>query len=214
MYRKSMYNHSFDIKLICKDFLKKLLISLKGDMNKLVEVVGLIFESRHENLTFSETWKLSREEPLTSAPTSYSAAASVAKPIQTFVPVTGRSSKQNSPKASAARIPDSHRASQPMNLTRIDLHGMQVNEAMEKTRKITRDWWQSEQNYRVDEGKLHNYGSTAQFMESLQVVTGRGIHSEGGVSRIKPKVRKFLTENNYTFEEETWGFIILGERRA
>lgn len=37
---------------------------------------------------------------------------------------------------------------------------------------------------------------------ALQVITGRGRHSAGGVARILPAVLRYLTEAGYQFSEE------------
>ncbi|KAM9853535.1 NEDD4-binding protein 2-like [Aulostomus maculatus] len=41
----------------------------------------------------------------------------------------------------------------------------------------------------------------------LSVITGRGVHSKGGVARIRPAVMEFLTRNNYKFRETDPGFF-------
>lgn len=94
----------------------------------------------------------------------------------------------------------------------LDLHGLLVPQAMSQTSSALSDWWKTEQTARIQDGRLHQYGATARFVDPLKVVTGRGLHSEGGVSKIKKGVRGYLERNGYLYEEESWGYVVHGRR--
>lgn len=61
----------------------------------------------------------------------------------------------------------------------IDLHGLRVNEAIAKLQE------------RIDQAKR----------SGLTVITGQGIHSSDGVSRLKPVVIKFAKRNRIRYRE-------------
>lgn len=232
-----LYEDSDEMKLISKEFLQKLLISVKGDLNKLIEITGLIFECQYQNLTFEEMWNLNDDKM------KYSEVVSTSKkPLnqvrltnttknvkrvlpfistskgsrassQSFSPITGQGPISSNPISSN---PTSSKAQVIQNYHstgRLDLHQLLVDEAMSISKQIINEWWQSEHVMRVNEGKLHKYGNLVMFVDPLQVVTGRGLHSSGGKPKIKLRVGKFLKENLYVYEEETWGYIISGKRK-
>ena len=47
---------------------------------------------------------------------------------------------------------------------------------------------------------------------SVLIITGRGIHSTGGISTIKASVNRYLINNNYIFNQPTSSFEITGKR--
>ena len=95
----------------------------------------------------------------------------------------------------------------------VDLHGYKLKHGLEITRQILKIWWDEEINRRVDEGELSKYGSKAQFVDSATIITGRGIHSAGGVAVLKKGVSQFLDRGNYIYEERIGSFEVLGKRR-
>ncbi|CAN3376678.1 hypothetical protein DIURU_004465 [Diutina rugosa] len=94
----------------------------------------------------------------------------------------------------------------------LDLHGLRLAEAVDVTRKALTLWWQNELHSREQQGQLHKYGSKAQFAGSVKVITGRGLHSEGGVSVIRKAVDGLLRMGNYTFESQVGAFVVTGKR--
>lgn len=63
----------------------------------------------------------------------------------------------------------------------LDLHRMTVREASQATDSFIRQSFGRHQRVRI--------------------VTGRGLHSEGGMPKVKPTVQKYLLHNNYKYNE-------------
>lgn len=94
----------------------------------------------------------------------------------------------------------------------VDLHGFTVVEAMELVPLILHHWWNQELTHRQSIGQLEKFGNLAS-LGSVLIITGRGVHSTGGVSTVKVSVNRYLTNNNYIFEQPTSGsFEVTGKR--
>lgn len=217
-----LYEESDEMKLISKDFLIKLLISLKGDLNKVLDITGLIFEAQYQNLTFESIWSLGQSPERSKTYSAAAQSSSCSEPTikdskdkdLPFLPTPkSRISSSNSetellPKDEYKQI------LQACDRThRLDLHNLHLDDAIRLTKQAVGDWWRSEHVARVNEGRLHNYNRLAQFVDPIQIVTGRGIHSKGGISRIRIHVGKYLRDNQYIYDEETWGYIVRGKRK-
>ncbi|KAM9857245.1 NEDD4-binding protein 2 [Aulostomus maculatus] len=79
----------------------------------------------------------------------------------------------------------------PKNI--LDLHGLHVNEALMHLAQVLKD-----------KSREHQQGLCR---PQLSVITGRGNHSQGGVARIRPAVKSYLTSNHYRFTEPTQGLL-------
>lgn len=94
----------------------------------------------------------------------------------------------------------------------VDFHGFTVVEAMKLVPLILNHWWNQELIHRQSIGQLQKFGNSAS-LGSVLIITGRGIHSTGGVSTIKASVNRYLINNNYIFNQPTSGsFEITGKR--
>lgn len=93
----------------------------------------------------------------------------------------------------------------------LDLHLLPVENALNATKRTLAEWWNEELSLRETNGvkKSHN----CSLVDPIKVLTGRGIHSKGGISRIKIAVRKFL-EGSYNYEEESSYFLVYGKRKV
>ncbi|QPG72981.1 hypothetical protein FOA43_000285 [Brettanomyces nanus] len=100
---------------------------------------------------------------------------------------------------------------QSKQTNQIDLHGLLVDSALQCCKEAVSSWWQDEINARVIHGDSLR-PEKAVHVEYFRVVTGRGMHSAGGVPRIKHSVRKYLTRSHYIFEEESSALIVRGKR--
>ena len=77
---------------------------------------------------------------------------------------------------------------------------------------ILNHWWNQELIHRQSIGQLQKFGNSAS-LGSVLIITGRGIHSTGGISTIKASVNRYLINNNYIFNQPTSGsFEITGKR--
>ncbi|BDA46923.1 probable NEDD4-binding protein 2 at C-terminar half [Coccomyxa sp. Obi] len=75
------------------------------------------------------------------------------------------------------------------NFWEVELHGLHVNEAIEKTDNI----------YRA----LKNLPST----KRLQLITGKGLHSEGNIARLLPAIIGYLEEKNLDYRVLNGGCV-------
>ncbi|XP_056136534.1 NEDD4-binding protein 2 [Lampris incognitus] len=81
----------------------------------------------------------------------------------------------------------------PRNM--LDLHGLHVDEALEHLAQVLQD-------------KTNEY-QQGLCEPQLYVITGRGNHSQGGVARIRPAVKDYLTSKHYRFTEPQPGLMLV-----
>lgn len=96
----------------------------------------------------------------------------------------------------------------------VDLHGQTVSTASSTASAALDSWWSAEMSGRIQDGQLHKFHTTAVFVPPLRIITGRGIHSDSGYSRIKVAIRRHLDSANYVYHEESWGMVVTGRRGA
>ncbi|KAI5970825.1 hypothetical protein CANMA_000113 [Candida margitis] len=133
--------------------------------------------------------------------------ANLSESFQGYSTTRRRSSQQ------VQRINSSVDVSKYVSASRIDLHGKTSLEALALTQKVLESWWQEEVQQRIEHGKLSQYGSAVIFVDSLKIVTGRGIHSANGVSILRPYVKNYLVRNQYVFDEGVGNFEVKGKRK-
>lgn len=99
------------------------------------------------------------------------------------------------------------------SISRLDFHGFVPNDAIQVLQACLEKWWKHE--LREREMKSQNlYISKVANVNPLEIVTGRGLHSVGGISRLKISVKKFLNDRNYLYWEEPSYFIIEGKKSS
>jgi len=96
--------------------------------------------------------------------------------------------------------------------TVIDLHGQTVASALMTISKSLKNWWQMELNLRGNSATQAQQARSlkALYAGPLNIITGKGLHSKQGVSRIKIQCRTYLRLNSYTFEEGDGFFTVTG----
>ncbi|RLV89944.1 Ubiquitin-binding protein CUE2 [Spathaspora sp. JA1] len=94
---------------------------------------------------------------------------------------------------------------------KIDLHNFSLPSSIKLLKLVLQHWWDQELAYRQDHGKFEKFTSLASI-GSLTIITGRGIHSIGGVSPIKQYVLQYLTKTDYIFQEKIGSFEVKGRR--
>ncbi|GCF00405.1 hypothetical protein ZYGM_001577 [Zygosaccharomyces mellis] len=95
--------------------------------------------------------------------------------------------------------------------TRLDFHGFLCSDAIQVLQKCLEKWWK----YELDQRELNNqklFMTQVANVDPLRVITGRGIHSDNGVSKLKNQVRRFLERNQFKYLEETAYFVIIGKK--
>ncbi|XP_070552923.1 microtubule-associated protein futsch-like isoform X2 [Ptychodera flava] len=84
------------------------------------------------------------------------------------------------------------RRSASLDENTLDLHGLHVPEALDALEKVLKQ----------KEAEVRNLQSRRRFTH-LNVVTGSGTHSRGGVARIRPCVIDWLKRNDYQYTEQS-----------
>ncbi|SCU92226.1 LAFA_0F08922g1_1 [Lachancea sp. 'fantastica'] len=92
-----------------------------------------------------------------------------------------------------------------------DLHGFYPQEAKQIAQNCLTAWWSRETSLREMNAHRPNL-IKALNVAPLKIITGRGIHSLGGVSKVKIQIKKLLDSENYVYTEEPSYFIVDGRR--
>ena len=88
----------------------------------------------------------------------------------------------------------------------IDLHGVNVKDAVRITRTRVQDWWDGGAAEWARRGKVHGDGG-------LRVVTGAGRHSAGGRSKLGPAVGAMLVGEGWKVEFGDGVMVVRGRAR-
>jgi hypothetical protein len=105
-----------------------------------------------------------------------------------------------------------HKINQAKSSFRIDLHNLSVKNAIYALDMVVSYWW----SYEMDQRNVSNTKfefTKACHVEPFMVITGRGLHSSGGIPKIKRAAVQYLKDNGYKFEENMSTISILGRRR-
>lgn len=212
---RELYESDVHLQKIHWEFLKRLLVVERGDLDKVLGVVGDIFEGGCEDLTWGmpmsqQMSQLSMSQLPMSQQLQMSQKISAKKQpepaVRNFViPKPTKQNVKKPPKSQSQHLQENWTGE-----CRLDLHQYHVDEALTVIHRVLTDWWQTEKQARINYGK-RLFGSQAQYLKPLQIVTGRGIHSKDGVPRLKIQVGKYLRTQGYLYDPESWGFIVTGK---
>lgn len=198
--------HNKELQRLNYAFLKQLLVYFQGNVIKVLEAAKLIVDARKESLSFHP--KLDLETFTTRKPKA--ADLLRAGPSRTPSPLNIRLLVRSS--TNTQHTPTLSKPNFVKKLgTKLDLHGYVVKDAVDIAEEAVDLWWSKELQQRETEGYYHRYGQKSQFVEPLELVTGRGIHSQGG-PKIRGLVIRMLTQRGYVFEEETGRVVVTGKK--
>ena len=96
---------------------------------------------------------------------------------------------------------------------RLDLHNFKLVDAIQTTKLVLSHWWDQEKKHREEQGQLQKFGNLAQFVHDIEIITGRGLHSVGGVSLIRKYVKEYLVRERFVFDEQVGKFDVKGKRK-
>lgn len=186
-------------------FLIKCLEFFEGEVDRVIRVAYLFVDSHLQQLTFRPDLQVEVHDvnPMGSAADVLRAKKkpeiklkAQPKPKISF----STSVKSRSPNISPPPVPAA-----------LDLHGFTVADAIKKAENASFLWWELESQQRQAHGILTKFGSKAAFMDPLELVTGRGLHSSGG-PKVRSSVIKRLTQLGYVLEEDTGRVLVLGKK--
>lgn len=96
--------------------------------------------------------------------------------------------------------------------SQLDLHGFHIKNARDTTRRALKDWWDDELRAREASGRA-GPGKKAREIGPFVVITGKGLHSEGGFSKVRATIKKYLNNSEYYALEEDARFVVIGLKR-
>jgi len=85
--------------------------------------------------------------------------------------------------------------------TELDLHGVNVKDALRISRERVTTWW-----HELGEGRIGGRGVGSGY----RIVTGMGNHSEGGKGKLGPAVGKMLIREGWKVEVRGGVLIVTG----
>lgn len=199
------------LKTLHRKFCELAVEHFRGDVIKAIEVCRFLVQNNGAGLTHGAR-KVKNSSP------SYASAAKAAPAQPSKGPPLTLSAQFASfrTKADAVVGPQTDLEKQIYGLylrtSRLDLHHLKLAPAMQVTRRALNDWWSREKEQREYEGTLSKFTSRAVFVDPLNIITGRGIHSVGGVPVIRQSVSRYLQASGYVYDEKAGSFIVLGKK--
>ncbi|AMD18917.1 HBR016Cp [Eremothecium sinecaudum] len=97
-------------------------------------------------------------------------------------------------------------------LNRVDLHGFSTDDADLFVKLCLEKWWSEEIRLRELNCKKLAL-TTAIYVQPITFITGKGMHSKGGIPRVRKRVQQLLDKYNYVYNEEQSFFIVTGKRQ-
>lgn len=186
-------------------FLKRLLVFFKGNVVKVLAAAVAIVDAHKERFTFDFTLKLDAEVFSTPKPSLSDVLRAGPSNSSNFQPT------QLAARESTAVVPNSSIKRPSAVKSSLDLHGYTVLDAQEAAEDAVDSWWQEELRLREEEGFFSRYGRKCRFLEPLSIVTGRGIHSQGG-PKIRGLVMRMLTTRGFQFEDDGGRLVVIGKK--
>lgn len=180
-------------------FFTKGLVFFKGDYSQVLNVAFLLWENNALRLLFATPQKKSKLNIVLDEINGGIKMPDKKLPVKVKA-TEGRSA-----------IPHSSGMSYDGS-EQLDLHGLISKDAVSKAEFAVKKWWALENEQRIADGRMHKFGSIAQFCLPLSIIVGKGIHSTGGRAKIKPAVTKMLERNRYVFEDLLGALVVLGKR--
>ncbi|KAG7847808.1 hypothetical protein KL941_001987 [Ogataea angusta] len=98
-----------------------------------------------------------------------------------------------------------------LKTNKLDLHGLLVSEAQHCVQQVLKSWWSFEMEQRIIEG-TNLRGKKVIYVGYLDIITGRGFHSSGGVPKLRNLVHQILNSENYLFDDIVLGFKVMGKK--
>ncbi|QLQ78173.1 hypothetical protein HG537_0A04200 [Torulaspora globosa] len=195
------------MKTINWTFLKRALAFYKGDLSMTISLAQHIIEADLQSATYKSSvndFDIEKSFKISAAnlPKHQSSSNGPGKP-SLLQPLELQDDKHyNMGKEMIEKIFD---------IPRLDFHGFTPTNAIKILELCLNKWWKQEISEReMNRQKLSI--SHALNVAPLEVITGRGIHSVGGVSKLKIRVRRYLDQNNYLYSEEPAYFIVNGKK--
>ncbi|OWB76676.1 hypothetical protein B5S32_g831 [[Candida] boidinii] len=93
----------------------------------------------------------------------------------------------------------------------IDLHELTVSQARSLCEKFVNDWWNEELRERELNGNSSKISKTI-YLQPITIATGRGLHSAGGIPKIRIAISKYLDSSGYRYTDTGSTIIVSGKK--
>ncbi|QLG72650.1 hypothetical protein HG535_0D03580 [Zygotorulaspora mrakii] len=195
------------VKCISRDFLKKALKFYNGDMKRTLSVILFIIDLNASKDTYCRV-NASKD----CAGYKHHTASSYPKAFKQKTPSAGTIALRCSDFQSEEHYKIGCEMIETILIApRLDFHGFIPEDAIQILKICLKKWWNHELLER--ELKAQKLSISKAFnVSAVEVVTGRGIHSVGGVSVLRKRVKMFLDRENYLYWEEPSYFIVTGKK--
>lgn len=192
------------------EFYKSCFIFFSGDNSKIIDLSLNLIDKHLERLTYLDSWSNPRKLEVSKINNN--------NDINTFSKVVRKTKKvSNGYSGDVVSLERSEVLMQEKQISNsienhvADLHGFRVKNAQTTTIKVTERWWNDELKAREISGNAR-YGEKAREIGALKIITGKGVHSVGGISKVRATVKKILQERQFIFIEDQSFFTIYGRR--
>lgn len=210
MELNSIIGSNPSLKAINPEFLKQALIFFDGDVAQTTLVAVFIMDCDAARFTFIDVGPkvpiVKHHQNLKTCPGTTTAKEKAASSDSTVLDPASFVSDESYD--NAVKI-----CEDVFNNYTADLHGFLPHEATLITQTCLKTWWSEELALREINGHRLNQ-IKAVNVAPFKVITGRGLHSVGGISKVRIKVRSYLESNAYVYLEEPSFFIVQGKRKA
>ncbi|KAK6460204.1 hypothetical protein DFJ63DRAFT_315498 [Scheffersomyces coipomensis] len=204
---------NLDVRGLTRDFIKKTLLLVDGDIGKTLQILELISKQKEDK----KAEKKNRKQRSINSTHDIQFKYELATPISPSIRNNNNSSENQpvrrplDPKLRGLVTPtfDSYN-----NQFEIDLHRLNVFQAKQIVEFELNNWLDHELEESINEGKNLNQRNQRKNASTFNVITGRGIHSSDfGKSVLKFSVERFLINNNFIYNEHLGGFVVKGQRK-
>lgn len=186
-------------------FLLKCLVFFEGEVDRVLRVAYLFVDHGVTDLTFNESLGLHVAFELDYKASDVLREAKACPPkTWKFTPAVTMSPNQVQRPVGKPQTPVL-----PVSSSKVDLHGLHVGEAVQAAELRVFQWWNEEVDARQSHGILSKFGSKALFVDPLDVIVGRGLHSAGG-PKLGKAVKKMLDSNRFIYREEVGRVVVTG----
>ncbi|CCF57989.1 hypothetical protein KAFR_0D03410 [Kazachstania africana CBS 2517] len=188
-----MLNENLEIREINPHFLKNCLDYYNGNLTKVLDLAILIIDKKATKLTYNQK-KLFED------------GFQIVEPRK-----SRRVYNHTNSRLSPVSKNDVQLENKIFETYTLDFHGYLPQQAVSELDKALNIWWDYEMSQRELNSKNLN-GTNACCVKSLRVITGRGLHSLNGISKVRQKVQKHIDSLNFVYWEEPSYFIIYGKK--
>lgn len=205
-------------KLINKKILRKSLMFYEGNLNNVLRLVTLLIENNYTHLTLPVKSTMALKSIQSSVNITHSSFQGFKRINSTYPTSPSKKNMKNRiiPNKGFSSI-DNYKKAYLMieNLfisNKLDFHGFYPNEVILILHKCLNMWWDKELETRELNAQSYK-NPKALNIQPLVIITGRGIHSVGGVSKVRIQVKAYLDKIKYIYWEEPSYFTVEGKKQ-